>query len=85
MAAEPRAAIPALRIKTKREHRVPLSDAALAVLKTMSAARVDECVFPDRGAALSHMARCRVLIALGRTNISVHTRSAATLRRLPSR
>ena len=42
------------------------------MLKTMSAVRVDECVFPGRSAALSHMAGCRVLIALGRTNISAH-------------
>ena len=64
--------IPAPRMKTKREHRVPLSDAALAVLEIMSAVRTNEYVFPGRGAALSHMALRRTLATLDRNDVSVH-------------
>jgi integrase len=38
--------IPAARTKRDREHRVPLSDAAVAVLKAMAAIRRDDRVFP---------------------------------------
>jgi integrase len=38
--------IPALRTKRDKEHRVPLSDAAFAIVKAMAAARIDDRVFP---------------------------------------
>jgi len=38
--------IPAARTKRDKEHRVPLSDAAVAVLKAMAAVRQDDRVFP---------------------------------------
>jgi len=41
--------IPAERMKARREHRVPLSDAALAVLTKAKEIRQGECVFPGRG------------------------------------
>src|SRR5207245_2121673 len=38
--------IPGVRMKAGREHRVPLSDAALAIVETMAAIRQGEFVFP---------------------------------------
>jgi integrase len=60
------------RMKGGKEHRVPLSDAALAVIEAMAAIRVNEYVFPGRNGALGHNAMLRVLAALGRADISVH-------------
>ena len=50
--------IPAARTKAAREHRVPLSDRAIAILKEMEAARTGEFVFPGQrlGSPLSRMA-----------------------------
>jgi integrase len=50
--------IPAARTKAAREHRVPLSDRAIAILKEMEAARTGEFVFPGQrpGRPLSGMA-----------------------------
>jgi integrase len=58
--------VPAVRMKSRREHRVPLSSAAIAVLKRMEGER-GEYVFPGRSAdaPLSNMA---LLMALGRMN-----------------
>jgi integrase len=64
--------IPAGRMKAAKEHRVPLSDAALRVLEAMAEIRVDEHVFPGRNGQLSHAALRQVLTYLGRTDISVH-------------
>ena len=48
--------IPAARMKMDREHRVPLSDAALALLKALPRAEGADLVFPAlRGGALSDM------------------------------
>jgi integrase len=38
--------IPAVRTKRDKEHRVPLSDAAIAILRAMAAVRSDDLVFP---------------------------------------
>lgn len=40
--------VPASRMKAAREHRVPLSDRAVAILKPLSEARVSEFVFPGQ-------------------------------------
>jgi integrase len=40
--------IPAGRMKMGREHRVPLTEAAIAILKRMTAARQSDYVFPGR-------------------------------------
>jgi integrase len=49
--------IPADRMKAERDHRVPLSAAALAILKRMAEFRENAFVFPgDRRAGLSNMA-----------------------------
>jgi integrase len=51
-------AVPPERTKSGREHRVPLSDPALAILEEMTAARTGEYVFPGQrpGRPLSGMA-----------------------------
>ena len=56
---------------TGKEHRVPLSDAAMTILEAMAQIRVDEHVFPGRKGALGHMALLRVLTAL-RAGVKVH-------------
>jgi hypothetical protein len=63
--------VPAARMKAGKEHRVPLSDAALAVIEAMSAIRVDEYVFPGRSGALGPQVMWRILEGL-RVDISVH-------------
>ncbi|PZR82018.1 MAG: hypothetical protein DLM68_16630 [Hyphomicrobiales bacterium] len=40
--------VPAARMKAAREHRVPLSDRALAILERLSSARTGEFVFPGQ-------------------------------------
>ncbi|WP_413208164.1 tyrosine-type recombinase/integrase [Rhodospirillum sp. A1_3_36] len=48
--------VPACRMKANRDHRVPLSDPALALLRKMATIRVGNYVFPGRGdAPLSNM------------------------------
>jgi integrase len=47
--------IPAARTKRDKEHRIPLSDAAVAILRAMAAARDNDRVFPIGPAA---MRRC---------------------------
>jgi len=65
--------VPAGRMKSKREHRVPLSDAAVAALKAVKG-RSKRYVFPGhkRGSHLSNMAMMQVLKRLDRTGITVH-------------
>jgi integrase len=58
--------VPAARMKSRREHRVPLTSAAIAVLKRMESLK-GKYVFPGRAldTPLSNMA---LLMTLGRTN-----------------
>ncbi len=68
--------VPAERTKAAREHRVPLSDAALAVLRAVAPLRDDRAggfVFPGqrRGTPLSDMAML-VLLRRRRTDLTVH-------------
>jgi integrase len=65
--------VPAGRMKSKREHRVPLSDAAIAALKAVKGCS-KRYVFPGhkRGSHLSNMAMVQVLKRLNRTGITVH-------------
>lgn len=64
--------IPAERMKAKREHRVPLSDAAVAVLREAEGIRgTSDHVFPSpmkAGEALSNMAGSKLLTDLGLHN-----------------
>lgn len=68
--------VPAGRMKGSREHRVPLSDAALAVLVAMRPFQRDEdsLVFPGSqpGKALSDMTLSAVLRRMGRGELTVH-------------
>src|SRR5262249_15163502 len=64
--------IPVGRTKTQREHRVPLGDAAIAVLEQMSELRQNEFVFRgDRRAGVSNMAMDMLLRRMG-SDITVH-------------
>jgi integrase len=54
--------IPAERMKAKREHQVPLSEAALALLKTITKAEDTEVVFAGtKGQTLSDMSLTAVI------------------------
>jgi len=65
--------VPASRMKSGREHRVPLSDAALAVLQQMNSLRQNDRVFPgDRRETLSDMALWMLLRAMNRTDLTTH-------------
>lgn len=66
--------VPAGRMKAGREHRVPLSDAALAVVRRLHNAREGEHVFPGgrRGRPLSNMALLMALRRMGRDDLTAH-------------
>ena len=65
--------VPEGRMKGRREHRVPLADAAVAVLDRMRKVRENEYVFPgERRATLSNMAMLMLLRRMGRGDITVH-------------
>jgi integrase len=62
------------RMKAGREHRVPLSGPALAVLKKMNEIRESDFVFPGgkKGKPLSNMAMLAVLKRMGRNDLTAH-------------
>jgi integrase len=64
--------VPAERMKAGKEHRVPLSDSAIALLEKMP--RLGDYVFPGakKGALLSDMSLTAVLRRMGREGITVH-------------
>jgi integrase len=65
--------IPGDRMKSGREHRVPLSDGALEVLVKMSKVRENELLFPgNRRSALSDMALLMLLRRMGQSNVTTH-------------
>ncbi len=69
--------VPAERMKAGREHRVPLSDAALAVLRDMARLRQPipgAFVFPGARAdkPLSNMALAMLLRRMARDDLTVH-------------
>ena len=70
--------VPAARMKAHREHRVPLSPRALAILNDMQVARAtkdsDAFVFPGRrvGTPLSNMAFLMLLRRMGRADLTAH-------------
>lgn len=66
--------VPAERMKAEKEHRVPLSDAALAVLAQMAEIRQGDFVFPGSkvGQPLSNMAMTMALRRMGRGDLTVH-------------
>ncbi|MGH7088036.1 MAG: tyrosine-type recombinase/integrase, partial [Stellaceae bacterium] len=66
--------VPAARMKARREHRVPLSGPAAAVLDRMGAIREAAFVFPGgkRGKPLSNMAMLKLLQRMGRADLTAH-------------
>jgi len=65
--------IPPSRMKAGREHRVPLTEAAVSILKEMQVLRQNEYLFPgDRRAQLSNMALLMVLRRMKRSEITAH-------------
>ena len=66
--------VPAERMKAGAEHRVPLSDPALQILREMAAIRSGDFVFPGgkRGRPLSNMAMLKTLERMGRDDLTVH-------------
>ncbi len=67
--------IPAERMKAKREHTVPLSDAALAILQKAKAEMIDsEFAFANSrsGAAMSENSCLSVLKRMERTDVTTH-------------
>ncbi len=65
--------VPAARMKSGREHRVPLSSATIAVLKRMPRSK-DDYVFPGQrpGTPLSDMALLMTLGRMNRGDITAH-------------
>jgi integrase len=66
--------VPAERMKAGREHRVPLSDVALAIFKDMSAIRSSDFVFPGAraGRPMSNMSLLMLLRRMGRGELTTH-------------
>jgi integrase len=61
-------------MKAGKEHRVPLSQPALAILRRLSASRQSPFVFPSArtGRPLSNMAMLMLLERMGRSDLTVH-------------
>lgn len=68
--------IPGVRMKAGREHRVPLSDRALAIVNEMQADRLNDhpFVFPGGrpGRPLSNMAMLKLLERMGKDDLTAH-------------
>jgi integrase len=64
--------IPGKRMKSAREHRVPLSQAAMAIVEKMAAIRSSEYIFPGRNGALGPVTLRRALAATGRRDLTTH-------------
>jgi integrase len=66
--------IPPDRMKAAREHRIPLSERALAILEELSEARTGDFVFPGQrpGRPLSGWAMAELLRRMGQDAVTVH-------------
>ncbi|WP_018263399.1 tyrosine-type recombinase/integrase [Methylobacterium sp. WSM2598] len=66
--------VPAARMKAGTEHRVPLSEPALAILWRMAGIHLGDFVFPGgkRGRPLSNMSMLMMLRRMGRGELTVH-------------
>ncbi len=66
--------VPADRMKAGKEHRAPLSDAALAIVEKMAAIRQGDHVFPGSKAErpISNMAMLMLLRRMGRGDLTAH-------------
>ena len=61
-------------MKAKRDHRVPLSEVAVALIERMREVRQDNHVFPSEriGKPLSNMAMLTLLRRMGRGDLTTH-------------
>ena len=66
--------VPAARMKAGREHRVPLSDRALAIVQGLGDGRVSDIVFPGGKPTnpLSNMAMLKLLQRMDRADLTAH-------------
>jgi integrase len=65
--------VPAERMKAGREHRVPLSDAAVGIVKGMRELRQNDHIFPgERREALSNMAFLMLLRRMDHADLTAH-------------
>jgi integrase len=66
--------VPAERMKAGKKYRVPLSDAALAIIEKVAAIRSGDFVFPGASAErpMSNMAMMMLLRRMGRGDLLVH-------------
>jgi integrase len=68
--------VPGVRMKAGKDHRVPLSDPALAIVEELKAERVNDhpFVFPGgrSGKPLSNMAMLQLLRRMGRGDLTAH-------------
>jgi integrase len=66
--------VPAERMKAGKEHRVPLSEPVMALLRDLYEVRQGEPVFPGaiKGKGLSNMALLMALRRQGRGNLTAH-------------
>jgi integrase len=66
--------IPANRMKAGKEHRVPLSPPAIALLEKMATEHGDTYLFPGgkRGRPLSNVAMLKLLGRMGRAELTAH-------------
>jgi integrase len=66
--------VPAERMKAAREHRIPLSDRAFAILERLAKAKTVDFVFPSSraGKPLSGMAMEMLLRRMDQDNVTVH-------------
>jgi integrase len=66
--------VPASRMKAGKEHRVPLSDAAIAVLTHVYETRTGDYIFHDDGSngPLSNMGMLMLLRRMSRSNLTTH-------------
>jgi integrase len=63
--------VPANRMKGGREHRVPLSDRAVEIVRIMQSRRENDFVFPGRSGGLSNMSLLAMLRTMGHS-ITAH-------------
>lgn len=65
--------IPAERIKSGREHRIPLSEPVLKILRQLEKAKTSKFVFPGkRDKPLSNMSMLMLLRRMGHDDLTVH-------------
>jgi integrase len=66
--------VPASRMKASKEHRVPLSEAALAVLKPLAELKQSSVIFPGQNGQepLSNMTLTAGLKRMGRADLTAH-------------